>query len=546
MYAMQPDPKQVPERRAGESGSPLDALSELIVAVANADDGLAFAWSQTDPEQPAQNLKEICEGTSRELAAALEVARGRRNRIVFGQPSPESGSGEEGDWPEIVSEAETALAAFDSHGDYEAPIESLRRITQKLFAPTQPLQGSEVEREAKKRWPEGYAPFSPLSQGEIGEAAEAAIADCLNECYVQPKDSASVWGEAAFLLQAQLQRAEVERDEAREQTEAMAWAAGWETDGCPPFEFETVRKQIIESGHEDSRDYADALVRATQAEARIRRLERSIGEVEEERDAIKMDPEAERILAAKDRKILELESVIRSAEARIQEAVEEFERRATGYFAHGNSKQGCCYENAAAFLRSQSSSEVGEEGVSTAESWSRLRLRRMHSTEVEAVQYVGGFPLCLLRDGEKIRAGDNGLNGDCVVMQPGGNEAYLHLGDWLIRWDDGRLAACPPDNVGELFEPPQPREESAPQPVKTHWLATRGDESWLLAIVPDAEGSRSTIAVEGRYANEPGTDAIFHAWPSPKQAREIADALRVRADEVDSASPSTPRDEESK
>jgi hypothetical protein len=58
---------------------------------------------------------------------------------------------------------------------------------------------------------------------------------------------------------------EKERDEARGQTEAMAWAAGWETDGCPPFEFEAVKAQILERGHEDSRDYQDALDRAKTA-----------------------------------------------------------------------------------------------------------------------------------------------------------------------------------------------------------------------------------------------------------------------------------------
>ncbi len=128
-----------------------------------------------------------------------------------------------------------------------------------------------------------------------------------------------------------------------------------------------------------------------------------------------------------------------------------------------------------------------------------------------------------------------------------------HARDWLIRWDDGRLCACPPEQFEELFEPAstQPHQDfgsgEEAQPVKTHWLATRGGESWLLGIVPDADGNRSTVAVEGRYANEPGTDALFHAWLSPKQAREIAEALRVRADEVEPpASPSTPRDEEGK
>lgn len=81
---------------------------------------------------------------------------------------------------------------------------------------------------ARKRWPDGFAPFSPLSQDEITEAAEAAIADRLNEVYMQPKDSAAVWAEAALLLQERLDAArqqwqeELLSDEDREQLGALA------------------------------------------------------------------------------------------------------------------------------------------------------------------------------------------------------------------------------------------------------------------------------------------------------------------------------------
>ena len=54
------------------------------------------------------------------------------------------------------------------------------------------------------RWPEGYAPFSPLSEAEITEAAEAGIADELNEVYMQSQDSAAVWAEATLILRSKL------------------------------------------------------------------------------------------------------------------------------------------------------------------------------------------------------------------------------------------------------------------------------------------------------------------------------------------------------
>ena len=119
-------------------------------------------------------------------------------------------------------------------------------------------------------------------------------------------------------------------------------------------------------------------------EARMRRLDRSISEAEEERDAIKMDTRV-RILVAKDRKILELETIIRDVEARaskaekranraealIDEAVKEFDGRARvkgEEFAKGGlpndlaaslAAQGA-YKGAADFLRSKLSSEAGE------------------------------------------------------------------------------------------------------------------------------------------------------------------------------------------
>lgn len=91
----------------------------------------------------------------------------------------------------------------------------------------------------------------------------------------------------------------------------------------------------------------------------------------------------------------------------------------------------------------------------------------------------------------------------------------------------------------------QPSPESGSEggngekPVRTHWLATHGDESWSLQIVPDAEGGRRTISVEGHYSAE-GDDDDFYAWPSPKQAREIAQALVVRADEVERSEQAVP------
>jgi hypothetical protein len=49
-----------------------ERLAELGWKVAMAEDGLALAWSQTDPERPARNLIEMCQETSRELRVALD------------------------------------------------------------------------------------------------------------------------------------------------------------------------------------------------------------------------------------------------------------------------------------------------------------------------------------------------------------------------------------------------------------------------------------------------------------------------------------------
>lgn len=61
-----------------------------------------------------------------------------------------------------------------------------------------------LDTEDRERWPDGFAPMGPLSQEEVDEAVEAAIAGRLNEVYMSRKDSATVWAEAALQLQQRL------------------------------------------------------------------------------------------------------------------------------------------------------------------------------------------------------------------------------------------------------------------------------------------------------------------------------------------------------
>lgn len=85
---------------------------------------------------------------------------------------------------------------------------------------------TEPRQEAVERWPEGFAPSSPLSQEQIDEAAEAAIADQLNEIYMTVQDRATVWAEAAHQLQA---RSAKERRAVADTDPAIA---GVESCGC--------------------------------------------------------------------------------------------------------------------------------------------------------------------------------------------------------------------------------------------------------------------------------------------------------------------------
>lgn len=63
-----------------------DALLELIVGVKDIQDSLAFAWSQTDPERPAANLREMVRSDEANLGALVAKAEAS----VQGQGEPAS------------------------------------------------------------------------------------------------------------------------------------------------------------------------------------------------------------------------------------------------------------------------------------------------------------------------------------------------------------------------------------------------------------------------------------------------------------------------
>jgi hypothetical protein len=94
-----------------------------------------------------------------------------------------------------------------------------------------------------------------------------------------------------------------EHGDGEPQHAVLSWSSDDPTTALPEVGTELVRRSDYEK-----------------LETRQRTLRQSIAEVEAERDAIKMDPQAERILAAKDGKILELEAVIRSTEAERDQA----------------------------------------------------------------------------------------------------------------------------------------------------------------------------------------------------------------------------------
>ncbi|HYH54814.1 MAG TPA: hypothetical protein VD761_11860 [Solirubrobacterales bacterium] len=111
----------------------------------------------------------------------------------------------------------------------------------------------------------------------------------------------------------------------------------WSTDyGCPvPTYKEDPCDEHLTAVFLDSLVSALRNQGAEEAKQRMQTLERSIAEVERERDAIKMDPSGERILAAKDSKILELEAVVREAETERDQALAKGAEEERQRLAHG-------------------------------------------------------------------------------------------------------------------------------------------------------------------------------------------------------------------
>jgi hypothetical protein len=107
--------------------------------------------------------------------------------------------------------------------------------------------------------------------------------------------------------------------------------------GCLDDEEFEARRRAALGKHRDQLNLPTQPLQGSEVE-RLRRYENGYQE------AIDRLQEAE-----KDR--TDLRTRAEKAEARVQEGVDEFNRRATQYFAKGKTKQGSCYEHAAEFLR---------------------------------------------------------------------------------------------------------------------------------------------------------------------------------------------------
>src|SRR5512146_200941 len=113
------------------------------------------------------------------------------------------------------------------------------------------------------------------------------------------------------------QKAEAELDRLEKET---SYELGQQREGGLSDEEATVVDHTLAQFAQAGRELMLLKADYEKLKERQRTLEGSIREVEEERDAIKMDPQAERALAAKDRKILEFEAVVRSVEAERDQA----------------------------------------------------------------------------------------------------------------------------------------------------------------------------------------------------------------------------------
>jgi hypothetical protein len=81
-----------------------------------------------------------------EQVAKIEAAR--RDLRAGQQTDP----GGDEDWPGLVVAAKEALARFDSHGDYEAPVAALRRIIQTLPGPSDEVNQIAIANRTAAHW----------------------------------------------------------------------------------------------------------------------------------------------------------------------------------------------------------------------------------------------------------------------------------------------------------------------------------------------------------------------------------------------------------
>jgi hypothetical protein len=393
---MQPDPKQVQEsckcdsernpfcplhgeRGAGESGSPLIGQGDRVWVWFCTKDGRAVEVSNIDPEEFSFPGK--CRGCGAALSKPHEY-------VLPTQPSPESGSKDGWSAPDVAIDAAwRAIEDLDGHPSVHRNVVALA-VSQALLAlRPQPESGSEVERERDEWKAEARARRWKHNDAQQKRRVHQP-ADELKAANPQPESGSGEEGETGQCSTCGTSVAlagdgTIESHRAPKQLSGVCFGTGMEP--APETLVQCDNHQAQLQRVEEERDEAKAAAdRATDREETSANL--GI------RRTLQRDAERERAT---------------QAEARIQEAVEEFERRAKEFESatQGSAPirtrlEGLIEANrdAALFLRSQSSSEVGD-GPALYSPWGRYETNwkgRRRSTPRRGLNFV-------LRDKEEGR-----------------------------------------------------------------------------------------------------------------------------------------------
>jgi hypothetical protein len=536
---MQPDPKQVPERGAGESGSPLpekhitpnalrDAAAEAARLAAPVFKAAGYKWEERTPDVAtiAATLAPLAEraskmecgssGTGRfqvhhwfedgweQYSITLEMASvigEARADIVSTQPQPESGS----EWK------------------YDA-IRMGRRWYAKRFIP-----GGPVEFWESREWhPYSIAAFQERERaaGLLGKRPESGSGEEGDEA--QPEEGVC--------------------PECDHDIRPHAWHAR----GCSRHPFNqppppTPTQPLQESELERLQEVE--LERRAQAE-RAERLQTKLQRVEEEKD------EKERAISqwrnkAKNAEGRSCDYAARAtqAEARIDQAAKEVE----GFQQEAEANEVPCavasYKRVLSFLRSQSSSEVGEAEFTV--NAPELPLSEDDQREIERLVRAA---YKRMRDGDDRDECGRPPAGWRCTREPGHDgpcAASPSFGCPDCKQED--LAGRRERAVDELLEIAKLAHDDAMR-EELEQLASR------LSLPPSSseveEGTVRVFACDQTYesafseishlihAANPGQSLVIELHHIDRDGKYFTVTTKPYETEVQAASPSTPRDEE--